>query len=98
MTEWILPMHGECRCGQVKFQITAPPLLTMACHCKGCQRMSSSDYSLSVAVPSEAFELTRGTPAIGGLHGPIRHYFCEHCMTWMYTRPPGMDWFLNVRS
>jgi len=91
-------MHGECRCGQVGFQITAAPLITMACHCKGCQRMSSSAYSLSVAVPSDGFALTRGTPVIGGLHGALQHYFCGYCMTWMFTRPPGMDWFVNVRS
>jgi hypothetical protein len=59
--------------------------------------MSASAYSLSVAVPSEGFAVTRGTPVIGGLHGAIQHYFCEYCMSWMYTRPPGMDWFVNVR-
>jgi len=59
--------------------------------------MTSSDYSLSVAVSREGFKLTRGTPVIGGLHGAIRHYFCAHCMTWMYTRPPGLN-FVNVRS
>ncbi len=26
----------------MRFQITAPPLLTMACHCTGCQRMTAS--------------------------------------------------------
>ena len=60
--------------------------------------MSSSAYSLSVAVPSEGFKVTQGTPVIGGLHGDLQHYFCDYCMTWMFTRPPGMDWFVNVRS
>ena len=60
--------------------------------------MSSSAYSLSVAVPSEGFSVTQGEPVIGGLHGPLQHYFCGYCMTWMFTRPPGMDWFVNVRS
>ena len=60
--------------------------------------MSSSDYSLSVAVPTEGFEVTQGEPVIGGLHGPLQHYFCGYCMTWMFTRPPGMDWFVNVRA
>lgn len=59
--------------------------------------MSSSAYSLSAAIPSIGFQLTQGEPVIGGLHGPVRHYFCAHCMTWMFTRPPGIDDFVNLR-
>jgi hypothetical protein len=92
-----LPLDGGCRCGQVRIRITAPPLLTMACHCTGCQRMSSSAYSLSAAIPAEGFAVIQGEPAIGGLHGPTRHHFCPHCMSWMFTRPEGFDWFVNLR-
>ena len=98
MREWKFPIEGECRCGQVKMRITAPPFLTMACHCRGCQRMSSSAYSLSVAVPTVGFVVTQGEPVIGGLHGELQHYFCGYCMSWMYTRAPGFDWFVNVRA
>src|SRR5690606_34092933 len=92
-----LPMEGGCRCGRVRLRITAQPLLTMACHCTGCQRMSSSAYSLSAAIPSEGFEVIQGDPAIGGLHGASRHHFCGHCLSWMFTRPEGLDWFVNLR-
>ena len=40
MTNENLPLEGGCRCGQVRLKISAPPLLTMACHCTGCQKMS----------------------------------------------------------
>lgn len=93
----LLPMAGACRCGRVRLRITALPLLTMACHCRGCQRMSSSAFSLSAAIPTEAFEITAGTPVIGGLHDATRHYFCGHCMTWMYTHPESLDMFVNLR-
>jgi hypothetical protein len=81
----------------VRLKVSAKPLLTMACHCTGCQRMSSSAYSLSAAIPSEGFEVTKGEPVIGGLHGASKHYFCGYCMTWMFTRPEGIDWFVNLR-
>ncbi|HEX7886354.1 MAG TPA: GFA family protein [Phenylobacterium sp.] len=99
MTDWNLPWDGGCRCGRVRMRIGAAPLLTMACHCTGCQRMTASAFSLSVAVPSEAFEVTAGEPVIGGLHGEdVHHYFCPHCMSWLYTKPQGLDGFVNVRS
>ncbi|WP_037386485.1 GFA family protein [Sinorhizobium americanum] len=93
-----LPWEGGCRCGRVRIEVNGPPLVTMACHCTGCQRMTASAYSLSVAVPSEGFAVTKGEPVIGGLHGATRHYFCPHCMSWMFTRPEGMDWFVNLRA
>lgn len=94
-----LPWQGRCRCGQTRFSISAPPLLTMACHCTGCQRMSASAFSLSVAVPSEAFTVTAGEPVIGGLHGAdVHHFFCPHCMIWMFTRPEMAPQIVNVRA
>ncbi|MDG4901210.1 MULTISPECIES: GFA family protein [unclassified Mesorhizobium] len=92
-----LPAEGGCRCGRVRLRISAKPLLTMACHCTGCQKMSSSAYSLSAAIPADGFEITKGEPVIGGLHGALKHYFCGYCMSWMFTRPEGLDWFVNLR-
>lgn len=79
-------------------RITAPPLLTMACHCSGCQRMAASACSLSIAIPKEGFAVVEGEPVIGGLHGPNRHHYCPHCKTWLYTEPDGLDFFVNVRA
>ncbi len=93
-----LPLRGSCRCGEVKFEITAPPLMTAACHCTGCQRMSSSAFSLTVMVPAEGFAVVEGRTVVGGLRGPqLQHHFCPSCMSWMFTRIAGLDAFLNVR-
>jgi hypothetical protein len=97
MSKSSLPVEGKCLCGQTRFKVSAPPLVTMACHCTGCQRMSSSAYSLSAAIPAQAFEVTQGTPVIGALHGATQHYYCGHCMSWMFTKPPGGAPFVNVR-
>jgi hypothetical protein len=60
--------------------------------------MTSSAYSLSAFYPMTKFELLSGTPVPGALHGPSRHMYCQHCMSWVYTRPEAMDDFVNVRS
>lgn len=94
-----LPIEGSCRCGQVRMKVSAPPMITMACHCTGCQRMTSSAFSLSAMVPAAGFEITQGEPVIGGLHGAdSQHWFCPHCMSWMFTRAAAADWFVNVRA
>ena len=60
--------------------------------------MSASAFSLSLAIPVEGFEVVRGEPVIGGLHGATRHFHCEHCKSWLFTRPEGLDYFVNVRA
>ncbi|MEJ7733616.1 MAG: GFA family protein [Polyangiaceae bacterium] len=97
MSESLSAREGGCRCGAVRLAVRAMPLLTMACHCRGCQRMSSSAYSLSAAIPTDGFVVLQGDPVVGGLKGASRHMFCPECMTWMFTRPEGMDWFVNLR-
>ena len=97
MTLMPLPMSGSCRCGKLGIRVTRAPICTAACHCRGCQKMSASAYSLTAMVPLDGFAVTEGEPVIGGMHAPeLEHNFCPHCLTWMFTRPVGMD-FVNVR-
>jgi hypothetical protein len=98
MADWKLPWDGGCRCGAVRVRVTRPPLLASACHCTGCQRMTSSAFSLTLTVPSEGFEVVEGDPVTGGLRGPEAHHFhCDQCKSWVFTRAEGMDWFVNLR-
>lgn len=59
--------------------------------------MSASAFSLSAAIPSGGFEITRGEPVLGGLRNPeLRHFFCPACMSWMFTR--FRPEFVNLRA
>ena len=93
---WKLPWEGGCRCGAVRIRVTKPPMLAAACHCTGCQSMSASAFSLSLALPADGLEVIAGETELGGLDRDM-HHFCGRCLTWMFTRPPGMDWFVNLR-
>lgn len=91
------PEHGTCRCGAVEIEVSAPPFMTMACHCRGCQRMTSSAFSLTMMVPAAALRVTRGETVRGGIGGPMGdHRFCDRCKSWLFTRFEGQD-FVNVR-
>ena len=90
--------EGSCRCREVRFEVRGDPLVTMACHCTGCQKMTASAFSLSALYPSAAFEIVEGDPVVGGLRGADKHMFCPSCMSWLFTRPAGLDDFVNVRA
>ncbi len=96
-TGWNLPWEGGCRCGKVRLRVTQAPLLSTACHCTGCQRMSSSAFSLSLVLPAGGLQVLTGEPVRGGLRAAAKHMFCGHCMTWIFTRIDGLDTIVNLR-
>lgn len=96
--DWHLPRAGSCRCGKIQMRVDAPPLLTSACHCTGCQRMTGSAFSLGAAFPSSALSVTGDEPVIGGLHGATRHYFCGYCKSWLFTKPDQLGDIVIVRT
>ena len=99
MTGWALPMAGGCRCDSVRFTITLPPIFTAICHCRGCQRMTASAFSLSVAIPTPGFAITQGETEPGGLHAPGQgHRHCGWCKSWLYTELDPAMGIVNVRA
>src|SRR5215470_10282144 len=57
-----LPLTGSCQCGKIRYEITQSPQLVYTCHCTDCQRITSSAFSLGIALPETAFRLTAGEP------------------------------------
>lgn len=94
MTE--LPLEGSCMCGEVRVRVSAPPMITMACHCKGCQKLSASAFSLTAMFAADAFAVIKGEPQIGALHGDNPYYFCPRCLNWLCTALRGAP-VVNVR-
>lgn len=99
MPEMIVPAEGGCLCGRVRFRLAAPPMVTIACHCTGCQRMTASAFSLTVMVPESGFERLAGDPVLGALHRPDQHHHhCGWCMSWVYSSFEPSHGFVNVRA
>ena len=65
MSEWKLPWNASCLCSLVKMRVTAPPVMAMACHCTGCQKLTSGAYSLTWMLPAAGLEVLEGETEIG---------------------------------
>jgi hypothetical protein len=48
------PIKGSCQCGQVTYELLEEPLLIIACHCKACQKLSTSAFSITAMVKTES--------------------------------------------
>jgi len=97
MDDWKLPWEGGCRCDAVRFRVIMAPMLSAACHCAGCQKMTASAYTVSLGLNAAGFEVTKGEPVLGGLRAEPKHYHCPDCKSWMFTKPSSMPGFVNLR-
>ncbi|TGD71774.1 GFA family protein [Mangrovimicrobium sediminis] len=50
------PMRGACQCGGVTYQLLKPPMKVIACHCRECQKLSTSAFSITALVETDAIE------------------------------------------
>lgn len=99
MSDWQLPWNASCLCERVTMRITAPPVMAMACHCRGCQKLTSGPYSLTLMIPKSGFSVTSGETVIGGLHRDDgRQHYCPHCLGWLYTTGASLQGFVNFRA
>ena len=71
--------RGGCHCGDVAFEVEAPPELTVQeCNCSIC----SMTGCLHLIVPASRFRLLRGAGELAAYAfntGTARHLFCRHC-------------------
>lgn len=97
MTDWKLPWSASCLCGRVRMRVTAAPMVTMACHCRGRQKLTSGPYSLSLMLPAAGLEI-EGATEIGGEHREESvHHFCAYCKNWLCTSGIAGGQFVNFR-
>ena len=77
------PWTGGCQCGAVRYEISSPPVELYVCHCRECQKQSSSAFGISAIFRRQDFRLTRG--AVGSwTRGAdsgrrVKCNFCRDC-------------------
>ncbi|PCH50676.1 MAG: hypothetical protein COC20_06380 [Cellvibrionales bacterium] len=58
MSDVNYPIDGSCQCGNITYQLLEPPLLVAACHCKQCQKLSTSVFSITAVVKTESVKFS----------------------------------------
>ena len=77
--------EGGCLCGAVRYRAKGPPLRTLTCHCRFCQRMTGSTSYAESMFPIEAVEVEGDLSTYDHLSetsGKAVHlHFCPRCGT-----------------
>ena len=56
MADVCYPVAGSCQCGQVRYRLLAAPKMVVACHCRECQKLSTSAFSITAVVGKDDLE------------------------------------------
>lgn len=90
------PHTGGCRCGAVRFEVTADPVQISYCHCGDCRRASGAPVSAFVGFEDAAVSLRRHSLSTFE-NGPVRRSFCSACgspICYVDRRLKGIIYFM----
>ncbi len=77
---------GACLCGEVRFEITQPAIGTSLCHCKMCQRSTSSAFAQWTVFRAEAVRFAQSEPTYYKSSLIGERGYCPGCGTRLTMR------------
>lgn len=83
-------MEGGCACGAVRYRLETAPIITHACHCRYCQRVSGSALAVNAMIEADRV-IPLGDVAPEAVHTPStlpdgqRIHRCPRCMVAMWS-------------
>lgn len=92
---------GGCRCGAVRYLISADPVATRMCWCRDCQYWAAGNATVNLIVRRDALQVD-GSPsaydslADSGHH--MRRSFCGQCGSALFSEAQENADFLVVRA
>lgn len=97
------PAEGGCLCGTLRYRVErGSELCVYCCHCRDCQRQSSSAFAICMVLPREAFALLQGEPAQSSRRADsgraIQSFFCGHCGTRLYDTFPAFTGIMVLKA
>ena len=94
-----LPLSGGCLCGGVRFEVTAPLVSAVYCHCTRCQRLTGSGAAASARIAPGTLRILEGADLVRAYEPPdgFAKDFCGRCGGALWARNPADADQLAVR-
>ena len=95
--------QGGCQCGALRYEVDLSQVQTLyCCHCRECQKQSSSGFGMSMVVPSIAFRVTQGTPQGWSRQAEsgrkVEGFHCPTCGSRVFHNSSRGGDFTNLRA
>ncbi len=94
-------LTGGCACGEIRYRLTAGPLITHCCHCLNCQRQTGSAFAVNMLIEADRVQLVSGRPqrvdAPRDDGSAQRIHRCPTCQVAVYSEYSRPDvWFVRA--
>jgi len=94
-------IEGGCLCRQVRYRITAEPIVTRVCWCRLCQYLAAGNATVNVCFPSNAITIegeTRDYRSIADSGNVMHRQFCPTCGTQLFSAAEARPHLIFVRA
>jgi hypothetical protein len=92
---------GGCMCGQVRYSATADAVFTGVCHCKHCQKLTGSAFSVGVGVPKTALSIQGSLKEFqfkGGSGQVVSLQSCPNCGSPIFSEAAALPGISIIRA
>ena len=94
--------EGGCQCGALRYRVRLSEALTLyRCHCRECQKQTSSAFGMSMILPEAAFSMTRGEPLSWSSRADsgriVNCFFCGACGCRLLHKSPSRPGRINLK-
>ena len=96
-----MEVTGGCLCRQVRYRITAAPIVTRVCWCRLCQYLGAGSGTVNVCFPSNAITIEGEMKDYSNVadSGNVMHRrFCPSCGTALFSEAEARPHLLFVRA
>ncbi|KAK0386677.1 hypothetical protein NLU13_6512 [Sarocladium strictum] len=77
---------GSCVCQSLQYNLSLDSpddARTSLCHCHSCRRAFGTNFGLTMKVPLESFDYTKGTPTKFRQDNGVVREFCKECAAYI---------------
>lgn len=93
---------GSCLCGEVTYEFTGEPALTVLCHCHDCQKWCGAVASSNMIVPRDQFKVTKGSPKKFGVKADSgktnTRVFCGNCGSSLFSEVEALPDIIALKA
>ena len=96
-----MEVTGGCLCRQVRYRITAAPIVTRVCWCRHCQYFASGNATVNVCFPSNAITIEgemKDYRSVADSGNVTHRRFCPTCGTSLFSEAEVRPHLIFVRA
>jgi hypothetical protein len=96
-----MEVTGGCLCRQVRYRITAAPIVTRVCWCRLCQYLGAGSATVNVCFPSNAITIEgemRDYSNVAESGNKMHRRFCPTCGTALFSEAEVRPHLIFVRA